>query len=335
MRIVLDAFGSDNAPFPEVEGAVLAIKEEICDKVLLVGKEEILKKELEKYIYDQHKIEIIHASETISMEDSPAQMVKKKKDSSLVKAVKLHKEGKADGFVSVGNTGAVMTAALLTLGRIKNVLRPAIAIALPTVKHPAIILDVGANVDCTPANLVQFAQMGSLYSHFFFNIKRPTVSLLNIGEEKSKGNNLVKKVYPLLLENSEINFQGNLEGKDVLRGVADVIVCDGFVGNVMLKTVEGATFAIMDILKEQIKKDWIAKIGALLSFPAYTYLKKKLDHTEYGGALLVGLNGIAVVGHGRSNGTAVKNAIKAAVNIARSGFIQHAKEFYEGKKNDI
>ncbi len=334
MRIVLDAFGSDNAPFPEVEGAVLAIKEEICEKILLVGKEDVLNNELDKYIYDRDKIEVINATEVISMHDSPAQMVKKKKDSSLVKAVKLHKEGLADGFVSVGNTGAVMTASLLTLGRIKNVLRPAIAIALPTVKDPAIILDVGANVDCNPTNLLQFAEMGNLYSHFFFNIDKPQIALLNIGEESSKGNDLVKKVYPLLENNENLNFIGNIEGKDVLQGTADVIVCDGFVGNVILKTIEGAALAILGMLKEQIKKDWVAKIGALLSFPAYSYLKKKLDHTEYGGALLVGLNGIAVVGHGRSNGVAVKNAIKAAANIAKSGFIQHAKEYYEGKKYD-
>lgn len=333
MRIVLDAFGSDNAPFPEVEGAVLAIKEEICEKILLVGDENTLIKELEKYIYDKDRIEVIHASEIISMDESPLQTVKKKKDSSLVRAVKLHKEGKADGFVSAGNTGAVMAASLLTLGRIKNVQRPAIAIGLPTIKDPAIILDVGANVDCTPTHLVQFAQLGSLYSHFFYNIDQPEVALLNIGEESVKGNDLVKKVYSQLAESNNIKFIGNIEGKDVLKGNADVIVCDGFVGNVMLKTVEGVALAIFGMLKEQIKKDWVAKIGALLSFPAYTYLKKKLDHSEYGGALLVGLNGIAVVSHGRSNGIAIKNAVKAAVNIAKSGFIQHAKDFYEGKES--
>ncbi len=329
MHIAIDAFGSDNAPFPEVEGAILAIKEEVCDKIFLVGKEELLKKELEKFFYDHDKIEIVHAAETVSMQDAPATVFKKKKSSSLVQAVKLCQEGKADGMISAGNTGAVMTAALFGLGRIKNVLRPAIATAFPTQGKPEIILDVGANVECSPENLMQFAQLGSLYSKFFFKIEKPKVALLNIGEEITKGNELYKKVHQQLLEAKDINFAGNIEGKDLLKGIVDVVVCDGFVGNVMLKTVEGAAYSIFSIMKEQIKKDWIAKLGALLSFPVYAYLKKKLDHSEYGGALLVGLNGIAVVAHGRSNSTAIKNAVKLAARMAESGFVQHANEYYE------
>jgi len=332
MRIVVDAFGSDNAPSPEVEGAILAIKEDYCDKVILCGKEDVLTRQLGKYYYNKSRIEILPASEVITMSDSPGSAVKKKKDSSLVVAARAIKEGRADGLVSAGNTGAVMAASLLNFGRIKNVLRPAIAIWLPTQEKPEIILDVGANVDCTPDNLVQFAEMGSLYSKFFQQNSNPEVALLNIGEESVKGNELVKKAYTRLEENSNINFIGNIEGKDLLKGVADVIVCDGFVGNVMLKTVEGVALAIFSMMREQIKKDWIAKIGALLSFPVYSYLKNKLDHTEYGGALLVGLNGIAVVSHGRAHGTAIKNAIKVSARIAESGFIEHTKEFYEGKK---
>ena len=335
MRIAIDAFGSDNAPFPEVEGAILAIKEDVCEKVFLVGKEEVLSKELGKYYYDKERIEIVHASETISMDDSPASIVKRKKDSSLVRAIQICKEGKADGMISAGNTGAVMAASLFGFGRIKNVLRPAIATTFPTQGNPEIILDVGANADCNPDNLIQFAELGNLYSKFFFKNENPKVALLNIGEETTKGSELYKTVHKKLLESKEINFVGNIEGKDLLKGIVDVVVCDGFVGNVMLKTVEGAAFSIFSIMKEQIKKDWIAKIGALLSFPVYAYIKKKLDHTEYGGALLAGLNGIAIVSHGRSNGKAIKNAVRLASRMAESGFVKHAEEYYQSKNKSV
>ncbi len=332
MRIALDAFGSDNAPFPEVEGAILAIKEDVCEKILLVGREEQLKKELDKYFYDRSRIEIVPASEVITMDDSPAKVVKQKKDSSMVRAVALHRDGLADAMVSAGNTGAAMSASLFSYGRITNVLRPAIAITFPTTKHPEIILDVGANVDCSPENLHQFAVMGSLYSHFLYNIQRPKVALLNIGEESKKGNSVVKKVYPLLDADEAINFIGNIEGKDLLKGVVDVVVCDGFVGNVMLKTVEGVAFSIFDMMREQMQKDWIAKIGGLLSYPVYSYLKKKLDHSEYGGSLLVGLNGLSVISHGRSNAKAIKNAVRFAAKIGASGFIKHSQEYFEEYK---
>ena len=331
MHIAIDAFGSDNAPSPEVEGAIIAIKEKLCDKIYLVGKQDILIKQLEKYYYPKDKIEIVHASEVISMSDSPSKIVRQKKDSSLVKAIQLHKEGNVQAVVSAGNTGAVMAASLFGYGRIKNILRPAIATTFPTQTHPEIILDVGANVECNPENLVQYAILGSLYFKFFFKTDNPRVALLNIGEEESKGNELVKNSYIKLKENKDVNFVGNIEGKDLLKGIVDVVVCDGFVGNVMLKTVEGAAYSIMSILKSEMKKDWIAKLGALLSFPAYAYLKKKLDHSEYGGALLVGLNGISVVSHGRSNAKAIKNAVGLAAHLARSGFVQHTKEYFEEK----
>ncbi len=331
MHIAIDAFGSDNAPFPEVEGAIIAIKEGLCDKVYLVGKQDILVKQLEKYYYPKDKIEIVHASEVITMSDSPAKVVREKKDSSLVRAIQLHKDGIVQAVVSAGNTGAVMAASLFGYGRVKNILRPAIATTFPTQSHPEIILDVGANVECTPENLVQYAILGSLYFKFFFEADNPRVALLNIGEEKTKGNELVKNTYIKLKETKDINFVGNIEGKDLLKGIVDVVVCDGFVGNVMLKTVEGAAYSIMSILKSEMKKDWIAKLGALLSFPAYAYLKKKLDHSEYGGALLVGLNGISVVSHGRSNAKAIKNAVGLAAHLARSGFVEHAKEYFEEK----
>jgi len=335
MRIALDAFGSDKAPFPEVEGAVLAIKENLCEKVLLVGDESILQAELAKYYYDKKRIEIIHASQVIEMTDIPAEAARKKKDSSMVKAIRLHKDGLADGIVSAGNSGAMMAASLIVLGRIKGVLRPAIAITFPTKSGSEIILDVGANADCDPEQLVQFAELGSMYSQFINKIENPRVSLLNIGEEDKKGNELTKEVHKLLAVHSNINFIGNIEGKDVLKGITDVIVCDGFTGNVMLKTVEGAALAIFEILKEQFAKDWVAKIGALLSLPVFNYLKKKLDHTEYGGALLIGLKGIPIVSHGRSNGKAIKNAIKLAGKLANTDFIEQSSFYFERKKDEV
>lgn len=329
MKIALDAFGSDNAPLPEVEGSVLAIKENVCEKIFLVGKEEVLAKHLEKYIYDKKRIEIVNASDVITMEDDPSTSARTKTDSSLVKSIRLHHEGIADAAVSAGNTGAVMAASLFTYGRVKNVLRPAIALTFPTIKGQEIVLDVGANVDCEPEYLEQFAVLGALYAKFLYNIESPKVSLLNIGEESKKGNELTKASYQLLSNNPKINFIGNIEGKDLLKRVTDVVVCDGFVGNVMLKSVEGAAIAIFDIMKEQMKNDWIAKLGALLSYPVYKYLKKKLDHTEYGGALLAGLNGISVVAHGRSNAYAIKNAVRFGSKISETAFIAHVKEYFE------
>ncbi|MDZ4183011.1 MAG: phosphate acyltransferase PlsX, partial [Candidatus Cloacimonadaceae bacterium] len=220
-------------------------------------------------------------------------------------------------------------ASLLVYGRVKGVLRPAIAVTFPTQVNQEIILDVGANVDCDAENLLQFAQLGSLYYQFFYKVDQPRVSLLNIGEESAKGNNVSRGAYQLLQSAKDIHFTGNIEGKDMLKGVTDVIVCDGFVGNIVLKTIEGAVISIFDILKEQFNKDWIAKFGAMLSYPVYKYLKNKLDHTEYGGALLVGLNGVSIVSHGRSNAKAMKNAIRFAARIARTGFVQHTKEYFE------
>ncbi|HOE91133.1 MAG TPA: phosphate acyltransferase PlsX [Candidatus Cloacimonadota bacterium] len=331
MKISLDAYGSDNCPLAEVEGAVLAIKENVCEKIYLVGKEDELASHLDKFIYDKSRIEIVHAPDVISMDDDPSVSARKKTDSSMVVALRLHKEGKADAAVSAGNTGAMMAASLFALGRIKNVSRPAIALTFPTMHGQEIVLDVGANVDCESQHLEQFAVLGSLYAKFSFNLESPTVSLLNIGEESKKGNELTKTAYQALSQNKEINFIGNIEGKDLLKGVTDVVVCDGFVGNVMLKSVEGAAMAIFDMMKEQMKHDWVAKIGALLSYPVYKYLKKKLDHSEYGGALLVGLNGISVVAHGRSNAIAIKNAVKFAAKISESAFIEEVKEYFERK----
>ncbi len=326
MRIALDAFGTDNAPFPEIEGAIQAIRENICQTIFLVGKEDVLNKELEKYYYDRERIVIIDASEVITMTDEPSASAKAKKDSSLVKALFLHKDGEADAFISAGNTGAVMAASLFYLGRIKNVLRPAIALTLPTHDNFEIILDVGANVDCEVEHLVQFAEMGSLYAREMLNVSRPRVSLLNIGEESVKGSKQIKTAYIQLENNDKINFIGNIEGKELLRGVTDVIVCDGFIGNIILKTIEGVFISIFAIMKEQFNKDWISKIGALLSFPVYTYLKKKLDKSEYGGALLLGLNGLPIVSHGSSDSKSIKNAIRFASKISKTELVSNMQQ---------
>jgi glycerol-3-phosphate acyltransferase PlsX len=328
VRIAVDAFGSDNAPYPEIEGAVHAIKEDLCQQVILTGDESIIRAELDKYIYPRERILVVHAPDRIAMDDSASQSVRNKPESSLVKAITLHNEGKADAAVSAGNTGAVMAASLFVYGRIKNVLRPAIAGTFPTQQNYEIILDIGANVDSNAEHLVQFARLGSLYAEFLLHVTNPRVSLLNIGEESAKGNQLVKEVYQMLSEAKDLNFIGNIEGKDVLKGITDVIVCDGFVGNVMLKTIEGAAISIFEVLKEQFNKDWIAKLGAMLSYPVFTYMKKKLDHTEYGGAMLIGLNGLTVISHGRSNAKAMKNAIKFAVRSVESGFVAHAQEYF-------
>jgi len=330
MKIALDAHGSDNAPYPEVEGSVISIQEDVCEKIFLVGDEAVLTKELQKYHYPTERIQVVNATEVIAMDDDAATAARSKHDSSMVKTLQLHKEGIANAAISMGNTGAMMASSLFTLGRMKGVMRPAIALTFPTITSSEIILDLGANVDCEAEYLDQFAVMGSIYSKYLFANDKPRVALLNIGEESKKGNELTKKAYTILSENKAINFVGNIEGKDLLTGIVEVIVCDGFVGNVMLKTVEGVTKGIFTMMKDQMKKDWIARLGMLLAFPVFKYIRSKLDHTEYGGALLVGLNGISVVGHGRSNAIAIKNAVKFTNSIAESKLIEEFKKYFEG-----
>ena len=336
MKIALDAFGSDKCPLAEVEGAIVSIQKKYCDKVFLVGKQDILEKELAKYSYDKSRIEIVHADQTITMGDEPSSSVRTKKDSSLMKVFSLHKKGIVDAAISAGNTGAAMAGSLFTYGRIKNVLRPAIATVFPTEKNPVVILDVGANVECQPANLLQFAELGSLYSKFFFNNEFPKVSLLNIGGEAKKGNEIYKKTYELLSENKNVNFIGNIEGKELFLGKSDVVVCDGFSGNILLKTVEGTVEYMTSKLKSEIKKHFFAKIAILLFMgPVLKNLKKEMDHSEYGGALLVGLNGITVITHGSSNFNAIANSIKFATKIVNSGFMEYSKNFFEGNSEEL
>lgn len=310
MKIVVDGMGGDYAPDVVIDGAVLAVKEYNLE-IIIVGNEEVLKNALLKTGYNGDKITIHNATEFISMGEHPGNAVRKKKDSSIVVGTKLVKEGIGDAFISAGNTGACMASALLGLGRIKGIQRPAIGTVMPTEKGVSLILDAGANADCKPINLFQFAIMGSIYAERILGIKNPTVGLLNIGEEETKGNELTLAAYPLLKE-SKLNFIGNIEGRDIFAGKADVVICDGFVGNVVLKLSEGLSTTIMRTIKNELMSNIIGKIGGLLIKKSMLKLKKRLDYAEYGGAPLLGVNGISIISHGSSNAVAIKNAIRVA-----------------------
>src|SRR3954462_8811671 len=318
--IAVDAMGSDRAPKPEVEGAILACRHHDV-RVLLVGREAQIREELNREI-DKHPtvrnlpIEIVHATEVISMGEKAATAVRSKRDSSMRVGLRLVREGQAAGFITAGNTGAAMATAKMVLGTLPGVDRPALAAVFPSAKGSATILvDVGANVDCKPHNLEQFAVMGEMYSRSIFNIPRPRVGLLSVGEEESKGNDLTRDAYPLL-KRLPINFVGNVEGRDLYNGNADVIVCDGFIGNVALKVSEGLVEAVRFLLKESLKSTISSQVGYLLSKKAFIDFKKRLDYAEYGGAPLLGLKGVCIVGHGSSNATAIKNAIHVAAQFA-------------------
>ncbi|MFC1517081.1 phosphate acyltransferase PlsX [Candidatus Margulisiibacteriota bacterium] len=320
MRIAVDALGGDYAPHEIVKGAVQACKEMPDCQIILSGDEAKIKKELAQYPV-QKNISIVHAPENISMEESPLQAVRQKKDASINVGLKLVKEKKADGFISAGNTGAVMAAALLTLGRIGGIERPAIATVFPTKKDNAVVLDIGANSDCRPNQLVQFAQMGSLYAQKVLDKADPTVGLLSIGEEDEKGNELTVATNALL-KTAPVNFTGNIEGKDIFDGVADVVVCDGFVGNVVLKMAEGMMATVLTIMKSFVKKNIFAFIGAILMLPVFKKFKKKFDYNEYGGAPLLGVDGICVITHGRAKAKAIKNAIRAVRVAAEHNLLE-------------
>lgn len=311
MKIVVDAMGGDHAPYEIVKGAVEA-SQEIDSKLILVGIEEEVKKELAKYTYDKDKIVTYHASEIIGMDESPAKALRKKKDSSIVVGAKMVKEGEGEAFVSAGSTGAVMASSLLKIGRIKGIKRPAIATVFPTLKEETLLLDMGANVDSKPEHLVQHALMGQIYAKNLLDKENPTVGLLSIGEEEKKGNELTIETHKLLKEMDNINFVGNVEGRDIFTGEYDVILCEGFVGNVVLKTTEGLASALFKIIKREITATFLGKIGGLLLKPAFKRVAKKMDYTEYGGAPLLGIDGITIISHGSSNSKAIKNAIKNA-----------------------
>jgi glycerol-3-phosphate acyltransferase PlsX len=325
VTIAVDAMGGDHAPKAEVEGAVRAARSSGV-QVVLVGQEDVLRKELATHEgWRRLPIEIVHASEVVTMEDGAAKAFRAKRDSSIRVASRLVRDGLAQGLVSGGNTGAAMTTAKMLQGMIPGVYRPALASAFPTVKGtPALIVDVGANVDSTPQMLAQFAVMGSIYSKLIFHTDNPRVGLLSIGEEEHKGNELTRAATPLL-KSLPINFIGNVEGRDVYTGEADVIVCDGFVGNVALKVSEGLVDIIKHMLQESLKATITRKIGYVLSRAAFADFRKRVDYSEYGGAPLLGIKGVCIICHGRSNANAIKNAIRVAAEFAE-GRVDHRIE---------
>jgi glycerol-3-phosphate acyltransferase PlsX len=319
--IAVDAMGSDRHPKPEVEGALLAARN-YGVKVLLVGPEELLRRELASHpTAPGLPIEIVNATEVIGMDEKAVQAVRTKKNSSIHVGLRLVKEGRAVGFATAGNTGAAMAAAKMVLGALPGVDRPALASVFPTSAgrlKPSILIDVGANVDSKPHNLAQFALMGEMYYRAIFKNPKPTVGLLSVGEEEIKGNELTRKAHALLKE-LPVNFVGNVEGRDLYNGKVDVIVCDGFVGNVALKISEGLVEAVRFLLKESLTSTITSQVGALLARKAFANFGRKLDYAEYGGAPLLGLKGVAIVGHGRSNANAIKNAIRVAKEFYESG----------------
>ena len=316
ITIAVDAMGGDHAPKSEVEGALRAVKS-LDVRVNLVGREQIIREELDLHGKWQHlPIDITHASEVITMEDSAAKAMRTKKDSSIRVAARLVRDGHASGMVSAGNTGAVMATSKMVQGMIRGVARPALATAFPTLKGtPTVLVDVGANVDASPEMLAQFAFMGNIYSRAIFSIHRPRVGLLSIGEEEHKGNALTHATTPLLKQ-LPIHFIGNVEGRDLYTGLADVIVCDGFIGNVALKVSEGLVEVFKHMLKESLTSTFTRQVGAALAKNGFNELKKRTDYSEYGGAPLLGVKGVCIICHGRSNPNAIKNAIRVAAEYS-------------------
>ena len=313
MKIVIDAMGSDNAPMVEVEGALQAISEYDCE-LILVGEEVRIKAELAKHGPMPKKITIRHASEVIAMKEPAAISVRRKRDSSIVVGLELLKRNEADAFVSAGNTGAVVCAATLSLRLLPGIERPGIAVIIPTLEGRSMIIDVGANINPKAIHLLQYGIMADAYSKYILHKANPSVGLLNVGEEESKGTEFIKEAHTLLSE-SKLNFKGNIEGRDIYSGEVDIILCDGFVGNVILKVSESIVDTIVKALKKEIKSSIIATLGAALSSSAFTELNKKMDYSEYGGAQLLGVDGRCIISHGSSNPKAIKNAVRVAMEF--------------------
>lgn len=350
-RIAIDAMGGDHAPGEIVAGALWAAQDYGIG-LDIVGKEDEIKAEIEKIrkaggIYsdcgnrgrlrkvkiDVDKIDymITHASEVIEMGEAVGQAIRRKKDSSIVKAVKSVADGTSDGIVAAGSTGAAMAASLFGLGRLKGITRPAIAVTLPTVEKPIILIDGGANSDATPQMLKQFAIMGATYSKHVLEIPNPRVGVMNIGEEVEKGNPLAKEAHKLLEEDSEnINFVGNIEGKEIFLSKCDVVVCDGFVGNVALKVTEGASSMLFYLLQQELKSDILGMMIGLLAKPFMKRVYKRINYEEFGGCLLLGVRGISVIAHGRSRAYAIKNAVRVANEAVQKGVNKNISEFIEG-----
>ncbi|MEW6661273.1 MAG: phosphate acyltransferase PlsX [Bacillota bacterium] len=319
MKIAVDAMGGDYAPGEVVKGAVEAARSDIAD-VLLVGNQLQLEEELAKYP-KLHNLSIVHASEVIGMDEPPATALRKKKDASITVATRLVKEGEAGGLVSAGSTGAQVSAALLGLGRIPGIQRPAIATVLPTLRGGKLMLDVGANAECKPQNLLQFALMGSIYANRVMGVEDPKIGLLNIGTEINKGNELTQAAYELLSA-APINFIGNYEARDIPSGEADVIVCDGFVGNSILKFGEGLIMSLFSMLQAEMAGSLRTRLGAALILPGFKSIKKKLEYEEYGGAPLLGVQGVSIICHGSSKAKAITNAVRVAVQCLSNRFVE-------------
>lgn len=326
IKVAVDAMGGDNAPGEIVKGAVEAVLERNNIKVFLVGKKEAIEAELFKYQIPSERVEVIDAREEISCDEAPVMAIRKKKDSSMVIALNLVKEGKADAFVSAGSSGAVLVGGQLIVGRIKGIERAPLATLMPNKKGVSLLIDCGANVDARESHLLQFAKMGSIYMEHVVGIKNPRVAIVNIGAEEAKGNNLVKETYPLLKELPDINFVGSIEARDIPYGEADVIVSEAFVGNVILKLSEGLSSMLLSTMKETMMSSLKTKMGALLIKGALKKTLKKFDASEYGGAPLLGLNGLVVKIHGSSKAKETKNAIIQCIQFNEQKINEKIKE---------
>ena len=327
MRIALDAMGGDFAPQATVEGAYLYQKKtKRRNELVLVGDEEKINRELSRLKnFKEFRISVVHASENIGMNESPTEAIRQKKESSIMIGLKLHKRSEVDAFVSAGNTGAQMAASLLSLGRISGVHRPAIGSFIPSEKGMVLLIDVGANSECKPLNLLQFGIMGSIFVEHIYRGGSPSIGLLNIGEEEKKGNELSQAAYQLMKKDLP-GFVGNVEGRDILKGKVDIVVCDGFVGNIILKLAESIMGVLSKSLKRNIGTNLFTNLGALLVKPAFSELRKNYDYEEYGGVPLLGVNGISIICHGSSSAKAIKNAILVAEKMRLKNVNDHIAE---------
>ena len=332
MKIAVDAMGSDSRPVNDVAGAVEAARE-FGASLVLVGPEQQVRAELSKYPLDGLAIEVVNATQVVDMQEHPANAIRDKKDASINVGLRLLRDKQADGFASAGNTGAIMAGALVgsgRIGRIKGIERPGLVAALPQAGTPVLVIDVGANTDCKPEYLKQFAQMGSLYAERVIGVKRPRVALLANGEEDSKGDLLVQQSHALLKADNSLNFIGNIEPKDVLKHGADVVVCDGFVGNIMLKTAEGVASLVTATLRQEIKANPLTLLGGALATPAFNRVRRLLDSGEVGGAPLLGVDGVVIIGHGRSDARAIKNMIRTAMRAVESDVVGAIRQISTG-----
>ena len=324
--VALDAMGGDNAPKEMIKGAVQALEKTDAVQVLLVGKEDVIRAERAQYTYDKERIEVVNATEVIETAEPPVNAIRRKKDSSIVVGMKLVKEGQADAFVSAGSSGAVLVGGQVIVGRIKGVERPPLAPLIPTEKGVSLLVDCGANVDARPSHLVQFAKMGSIYMEHVVGIKNPKVGIVNIGAEEEKGNALVKETFPLLKGEKNINFIGSVEAREIPHGQADVIVCEAFAGNIILKLFEGVGSVLISEIKKGMMGSLRSKIGALLVKPALKKTLKSFDSSEYGGAPLLGLNGLVVKTHGSSTAKEICNTIIQCVTFKEQKINEKIKE---------